>query len=739
MTKVTNFTGIGLSNTNSTDPDTDGEIRYVDGTGFRFQVEGTVYTIPTSSGGGGSVGTLDGVYENGQTIDLDRGAVAFTDATTGAVHSFSITQTGAKSGNLIDLSVDAAMTGDAIAVDMNLGTTSNALFVDNGATARTGSDILVTDDSTGAHSVIDINSSGSGASVGFDWTGSYTGSPGGSAISITQDADDNLDTNGILYTAGSGVRTAPFINVDDSSTGNVPLIDIDMAGVYTGGIIDVAFSGAATGDVLTMNLDNAVATTGIHMEGSGVRTVPFLEIITDSTSSADLVDISVDGAITGDAISIDMNLGLAAKAIYIDAGAGTRTDDLISIKDDGDGNVDAFAVTASNTGSGSVFDIDMTGTRTGSVMDIDMDAAVGCAVFTIDGGAGTRTVDMIDVTFDGAGNVGFIDLNCTNTGSGDLFDVDVTGVHTGNILDLAYSSAASTGSALVIDMGTNLAGNAIALTTAGARTAPVFLVTGAGTDAGTDDHIFDINQTGALDSNVFDVTYSSGASTGNAIDLNMGTNVAGMAISVGSAATGTSGEGSCLDVAHTGDLGAGADVVRIHSTGSPSATSNLLSIEQDTGAGSAGAFGLYINTTGTNVEAIKVDAGTVTFDETLLVTGITTLTGGSVNGAKWIRGGTGAITTTSGPGAVAVTGSVHEVTTTGTGDALTLANGTAGQRLSILYVAEGAGADTAVLTPTTLAGGTTITFNNVGDTADLIYSSTGGWHVLGLGGAAAVA
>jgi|1_EtaG_2_1085319.scaffolds.fasta_scaffold00826_5 hypothetical protein len=96
-------------------------------------------------------------------------------------------------------------------------------------------------------------------------------------------------------------------------------------------------------------------------------------------------------------------------------------------------------------------------------------------------------------------------------------------------------------------------------------------------------------------------------------------------------------------------------------------------------------------------------------------------------------------TTTSGAGAVAITGGVHEVTTTGTGDALTLANGTAGQRLCVVYVAEGAGGDTAVITPATLAGGSTITLNNLGDSCDLVYSSTGGWYVLGLGGAAAVA
>ena len=97
------------------------------------------------------------------------------------------------------------------------------------------------------------------------------------------------------------------------------------------------------------------------------------------------------------------------------------------------------------------------------------------------------------------------------------------------------------------------------------------------------------------------------------------------------------------------------------------------------------------------------------------------------------------ITSTSGPAAVAITGQIHEITTTGTGDAMTLANGTAGQRLMILYVAEGAGGDTAVITPVTLAGGATITFNALGDCCDLQYSATGGWYVLGLGGTAAVA
>lgn len=98
----------------------------------------------------------------------------------------------------------------------------------------------------------------------------------------------------------------------------------------------------------------------------------------------------------------------------------------------------------------------------------------------------------------------------------------------------------------------------------------------------------------------------------------------------------------------------------------------------------------------------------------------------------------GAVITTpdtrNGPGAVSVTTTTTELTTTGTGDALTLADGTAGQIKTIIYVAEGAGTDTAVLTPTNRVGYATITFNDIGDSATLQFVGTG-WAILALYGA----
>ena len=83
----------------------------------------------------------------------------------------------------------------------------------------------------------------------------------------------------------------------------------------------------------------------------------------------------------------------------------------------------------------------------------------------------------------------------------------------------------------------------------------------------------------------------------------------------------------------------------------------------------------------------------------------------------------------SGAGAVNITQLVTKFTSTATGNALTLADGVEGQIKIIVYVAEAAGADTGVLTPTNLGAGTTITFNNVGDACILQFLGTDWWAI----------
>ena len=87
----------------------------------------------------------------------------------------------------------------------------------------------------------------------------------------------------------------------------------------------------------------------------------------------------------------------------------------------------------------------------------------------------------------------------------------------------------------------------------------------------------------------------------------------------------------------------------------------------------------------------------------------------------------------SGAGAVDITNAFTALTTTGAAEALTLADGTVGELKIIAHVVDGG---SAVLTPTTKIGFSTITFTNVGETATLIYTAAG-WAIVALNGAVA--
>ena len=94
---------------------------------------------------------------------------------------------------------------------------------------------------------------------------------------------------------------------------------------------------------------------------------------------------------------------------------------------------------------------------------------------------------------------------------------------------------------------------------------------------------------------------------------------------------------------------------------------------------------------------------------------------GNARTVKIAGGIVGSVQTISGPGAINVTSLHTEITTTGA-DAYTLANGVVGQIKIISMVVDGGD---ATVTPTTLANGTTITFDAVHDNVTLMYGANG--------------
>lgn len=115
-------------------------------------------------------------------------------------------------------------------------------------------------------------------------------------------------------------------------------------------------------------------------------------------------------------------------------------------------------------------------------------------------------------------------------------------------------------------------------------------------------------------------------------------------------------------------------------------------------------------------------------------TGTTALTLDSSQNATFAGAIIGAVQALSGAGAVNVTQLTTAFTSTGGAQALTLANGSAGQIKTIVHVVDGG---SGVLTPTTKTGFSTITFTNAGDAVTLQYFTTQGWCIVGIFGAVA--
>ncbi len=126
------------------------------------------------------------------------------------------------------------------------------------------------------------------------------------------------------------------------------------------------------------------------------------------------------------------------------------------------------------------------------------------------------------------------------------------------------------------------------------------------------------------------------------------------------------------------------------------------------------------------VQSLNGFIGTITGNITGNVTGNVT---GNLTGVV-----TGTVQSLSGAGAVNITTATTKLTTTGSAQALTLANGANGQIKNIVHAVDGG---SAVLTPTTKTGYTTITFTNAGDSAQLQYFTTQGWMIVALNGAVA--
>jgi|TARA_B110000902_G_C13874538_1_gene424208 hypothetical protein len=89
--------------------------------------------------------------------------------------------------------------------------------------------------------------------------------------------------------------------------------------------------------------------------------------------------------------------------------------------------------------------------------------------------------------------------------------------------------------------------------------------------------------------------------------------------------------------------------------------------------------------------------------------------------------GTGIQAYTAATSAVTATGGLILVTTPSTAATPALADGVAGQRVTVVLDVDGGG--NAIITPDTLNGGASITLTDVGDAFTAVFTATRGWVV----------
>lgn len=216
-------------------------------------------------------------------------------------------------------------------------------------------------------------------------------------------------------------------------------------------------------------------------------------------------------------------------------------------------------------------------------------------------------------------------------------------------------------------------------------------------------------------------------------DQGAGNNTAGRPLllaagSAGSLTTGAGGGALFLEGGNAGGSGNnnGANINLTAGTATGSGQAGVVNIHQPGGTPGTDTLGLTHN--GTDAVFANLSAGgDFSFVNSSFgaIFTIDTADGKVTMTGPVVENGT---TTSLGAGAVGITGRIHEITTTGIGNALTLADGTEGQRITIVYVQEAAGTDTAILTPTSMGNGTTVTFNAVGDMAEAIFTN-GKWYI----------
>lgn len=662
--------------------------------------------------------------------------LASTSLTTGTLLHLELTEGTLNGGHYLkawDVTAGAAVFSVAEDGATTIGGVggSDVLTVTAGDVVISDGSITVTDADNAATLSLTNNTATTAAVYKFAGSGAFTGTTTSSFLTITP---TGMTTGTALYIAGAAATTLSTLADFTTSTTTGTALRLTTTGVQTGvgsaleivadsattpgasageGVVKISADGLTTGTALdvTSTAGNALTTGRIadfsHISGNITGTL---------NKTADFFNVSSARTVTTGTVADDYDMANLIRTSVINGGGSfSATGSVLYVEN----AVTNTSGTVSDTVNGLELVMDSLGTGDG--VKITHAATGGKALNII--GAATSVSDVLitgsgvkadnkaslEVVNTGATAAGGSVLRVTNTGTpaaatSYLVDFDYSGAtmtnnpvtmfvngkdSTGAVLQLTSSGAAGAGHLEVVSTNTGAVGPVVKLTHTSTGSAAANDVVGRLLVAGLDDA--DAAESYArIDVIAQDVAAANPDASLNFLVDRAGTLTLGLTVgwddTAGAAINGISvGDGSGQAIVTSN---AAQDLVLSTNGGTNSGTITITDAAN-------GAITLAPNGSG------LVDlAGKVVVSET---------------------------TTSSGAGAISITGAIHEITSTGVGDAMTLADGTEGQILHIVHVTDGG---SAVITPTNMAGGTTITMDAVGDAVTLLFTA-GKWFVVG--------
>lgn len=697
---------------------------------------------------------------------MSNGKIAITNDDTDS--ALTITAAAVTTGNVISATAVGITTGSILYLSTTEAgiTSGNGSYIECYDSTAGATQFLVSDD--GATT---ITGDAVGTSALTLTAGDITVSDGNFALTSTSTADvfsitdDSLLANNALIVKGSGAFTG---------TGASSFVAITPTGATTGTGLYVALANATTASKAVDVTTSTTTGQALVLTNTGVLTGvgAALSVVADAATTAGnsagegVVNISADGLTTGAALNVEslsnevMTSGHLADFAHSAVGTtvAAKTGAVVrvtsSITESGTSTQDYDVLSLTRT---SIHDTAGTLTAQGSILYLEN-------VATETGATLTDTVNGLELVMDAQG-----------TGDGVKITHPATAGRSINVISAAtsVSSVLITGSGVKADNKADLEVTNSGATAAGGS---ILRVTNTGTPAAATSYLVDFDYSGAtMTNNPVTVFVNSGASTAPALQINSAAAAASGHLEIASTNTGAVGPVIKLTHTSTGSAAANDVVGRILVDGldnadaaesyaridviaqdvtaaNPDSSLNFLvdragtltlglTVGWDDTAGAAlngiavgdGAGAAIVSSNGAQNLTLNTNGGTNS--------GTITITQGANAAITLTPNGSGIIdlagkivtsetTTSSGAGAISITGAIHEITSTGVGDAMTLADGTEGQHLIIIHATDGG---SAIVTPTNLAGGTTLTFTAAGDTAHLIFTA-GEWYALSLSG-----